>query len=101
MNGIERLSESSSEAVEPLIEEPSAKEMSDKKEGDFKEENVVEEKTTSKVSEKDILNKEIKTSFTTRLGEPESNISKENYQKYNEIINYLNDYPDIEKEILF
>ena len=104
MNGVESLSENDEndiEAEETNVEKPAKKVSSDKKKDSSIEEAGVEEKSTIKIDEKDILKEKIKTVFTTGLEEPEPQISKEDYEKYRDIMNYLYDYPDKEESILF
>lgn len=58
-----------------------------------------EEQLSDEITEKDIFKPNIITSFTTDIAEPEPAISKEDYKKYNEIMDYLNKYPDREVDV--
>jgi hypothetical protein len=82
-------------------EEKEEEQVPDEAANEEEETNTItgEEETVEK--EKDIFNTEMTTTFTTNIDEPESEISEENYEKYNDIMDYLVSYPDKPEEDLF
>jgi len=53
------------------------------------------------LTERDILKSDIKTSFKTNIEKPQHTITKEDYKKYNDIMKYLNQYPEKDEDTLF
>ncbi|WP_147803870.1 hypothetical protein [Alkalicoccus halolimnae] len=83
--------------------ENSSEEKAEQAVNEEEEMNTVadEEENEIAANEEDIFNPEITADFTTDIDEPESDISEENYKKYNDVMDYLAAYPDKSEEVLF